>query len=170
MIDFSKQRAAAKWSEDVERRKRASRYIDYYRNNQTEHLTDILHKLYPKEWDMMSKYATTYALTSALIDDMALVFQTPADISIEANDAQQDKLAELIDQSHLPTRLIQADRYAELLIDEKRAFLEDKVARNVHLFFTHDPGCALAQVTRDEKGKFGTAHEHAELHARAMAA
>ena len=62
------------------------------------------------------------------------------------------------------------DRNAELLIDEKRAFLEDKVARNVHLFFTHDPGCALAQVTRDEKGKFGTAHEHAELHARAMAA
>ena len=61
------------------------------------------------------------------------------------------------------------DRNAELLIDEKRAFLEDKLARNVHLFFTHDPGCALAQVTRDEKGKFGTAHEHPELHARALA-
>lgn len=62
------------------------------------------------------------------------------------------------------------DRNAELLIDEKRAFLEDKLARNVHLFFTHDPGCALAQVTRDGKGKFGTAHEHAELHARPMMA
>ncbi|MEF9978306.1 MAG: MBL fold metallo-hydrolase [Thermomonas sp.] len=62
------------------------------------------------------------------------------------------------------------DRNAELLIDEKRAFLEDKLARNVHLFFTHDPGCAFAQVTRDEKGKFGTAHEHAELRARAIPA
>lgn len=31
------------------------------------------------------------------------------------------------------------DRNAELLIDEKRSFLEDKLARNVHLFFTHDP-------------------------------
>ena len=62
------------------------------------------------------------------------------------------------------------DRNAELLIDEKRTFLEDKLARNVHLFFTHDPGCALAQVTRDDTGKFGTAHEHAELHARAMSA
>ena len=62
------------------------------------------------------------------------------------------------------------DRNAELLIDEKRAFLEDKLARNVHLFFTHDPGCALAQVVRDDKGKFGTAHEHPELHARALAA
>jgi len=62
------------------------------------------------------------------------------------------------------------DRNAELLIDEKRAFLEDKLAREVRLFFTHDPGCALAQVTRDDKGKFGTTHEHAELHARALAA
>ena len=60
------------------------------------------------------------------------------------------------------------DRNAELLIDEKRAFLEDKLARNVHLFFTHDPGCALAQVTRDDKGRFGTTHEVAELHARAL--
>jgi glyoxylase-like metal-dependent hydrolase (beta-lactamase superfamily II) len=62
------------------------------------------------------------------------------------------------------------DRNAELLIDEKRAFLEDKLARNVHLFFTHDPGCALAQVTRDEKGRFGVAHEVAELHARPLVA
>ena len=62
------------------------------------------------------------------------------------------------------------DRNAELLIDEKRAFLEDKLARNVHLFFTHDPGCALAQVTRDEKGRFGVAHEVTELHARPLAA
>lgn len=62
------------------------------------------------------------------------------------------------------------DRNAELLIDEKRAFLADKLERNVHLFFTHDPGCALAQVVRDDKGKFGTAHEVAELQARALAA
>jgi glyoxylase-like metal-dependent hydrolase (beta-lactamase superfamily II) len=61
------------------------------------------------------------------------------------------------------------DRNAELLIDEKRSFLEDKLARNVHLFFTHDPECALAQVTRDEKGRFGTAHEQGELKARALA-
>lgn len=62
------------------------------------------------------------------------------------------------------------DRNAELLIDEKREFLEDKLTRNVHLFFTHDPECALAQVTRDATGRFGTTHETAELHARALAA
>jgi glyoxylase-like metal-dependent hydrolase (beta-lactamase superfamily II) len=62
------------------------------------------------------------------------------------------------------------DRNPELLIDEKREFLEDKLARNVHLFFTHDPGCALAQVKRDDKGRFGTAHEVASLQARPLAA
>ncbi len=62
------------------------------------------------------------------------------------------------------------DRNAELLIDEKREFLGDKLARNVRLFFTHDTECALAQVVRDEKGRFGTAHEVAELRARPLAA
>ena len=62
------------------------------------------------------------------------------------------------------------DRNAELLIDEKNAFLADKLERNVHLFFTHDPGCALAQVSRDERGRYRTVHEVAELQARALAA
>ncbi len=62
------------------------------------------------------------------------------------------------------------DRNPELLIDEKREFLEDKLARNVHLFFTHDPGCALAQVVRDDKGRFSTAHEMPALQARSLTA
>jgi glyoxylase-like metal-dependent hydrolase (beta-lactamase superfamily II) len=60
------------------------------------------------------------------------------------------------------------DRYAELLIDEKRAFLEDKLARNVRLFFTHDTDCAMAQVVRDDKGKFGTVNEMAALQAQPL--
>jgi glyoxylase-like metal-dependent hydrolase (beta-lactamase superfamily II) len=70
---------------------------------------------------------------------------------------------------HLPVTM-GYDRNAELLIDEKRAFLQDKLARNVHLFFTHDPECALAQVTCDATGRFGTTHDTAELHARVLAA
>src|SRR4249919_1932526 len=62
------------------------------------------------------------------------------------------------------------DRNPELLIDEKRELLEDLLARNVHVFFTHDPGCALAQLTRDENGRFATTHEVADLHARSLPA
>lgn len=62
------------------------------------------------------------------------------------------------------------DRNAELLIDEKRAFLEDMHARDVHLYFTHDPDCALARVMKSPEGRFGTEHEVAALSARSLAA
>jgi len=60
------------------------------------------------------------------------------------------------------------DRNPELLIDEKQAFLDDKLARNVHLFFTHDPGCALAQLARDGKGRFVATHQVERMAARPL--
>jgi glyoxylase-like metal-dependent hydrolase (beta-lactamase superfamily II) len=63
---------------------------------------------------------------------------------------------------HLPVTM-GYDRAPELLIDEKRAFLEDKLERGVRLFFTHDTGCALAAVARDAKGRFSTIDELAGL-------
>jgi glyoxylase-like metal-dependent hydrolase (beta-lactamase superfamily II) len=59
---------------------------------------------------------------------------------------------------HLPVTM-GYDRAPELLIDEKREFLDDKLARDVRLFFTHDVGCALARVTRDDKGRYSTREE-----------
>src|SRR5215469_387295 len=63
---------------------------------------------------------------------------------------------------HLPITM-GYDRFPEALIEEKRVFLEDKLARNVRLFFTHDHACAIARVTRDERGRYGTADEQAEV-------
>ena len=60
------------------------------------------------------------------------------------------------------------DRNPELLIDEKDALLADALARDVHLFFTHDPDIALARVVRDDKGRYATAHEVASLQARSL--
>ena len=62
------------------------------------------------------------------------------------------------------------DRNAELLIDEKKSFLQDMLARDVHLFFTHDPQCALARVARSPDGRFGTVNEVPTLQARPLAA
>ncbi|MGY3265202.1 MBL fold metallo-hydrolase [Lysobacter sp. HA35] len=62
------------------------------------------------------------------------------------------------------------DRNAELLIDEKRAFLDDMLARDVHLYFTHDPTCALARVVKSADGRFGTSNEVPALQARPLAA
>jgi glyoxylase-like metal-dependent hydrolase (beta-lactamase superfamily II) len=63
---------------------------------------------------------------------------------------------------HLPITM-GYDRWPEKLIDEKRAFLDDKLARNVQLFFTHDHECAVAEVVRDERGRYGTANEQTRL-------
>ncbi|MCL2013265.1 MAG: MBL fold metallo-hydrolase [Cystobacterineae bacterium] len=47
------------------------------------------------------------------------------------------------------------ERFAELLIEEK-AQLYEKLPL---LFFSHDTGCALAQLTRDDKGHFSCTDE-----------
>ena len=56
---------------------------------------------------------------------------------------------------HLPVTM-GYDRAPELLIDEKRRFLEDKLAREVRLFFTHDPEVALATPALDDRDRFIT--------------
>lgn len=70
---------------------------------------------------------------------------------------------------HLPITM-GYDRWPEGLIDEKQDFLEDKLERSVRLFFTHDHGCALAEVTCDARGRFGTTGEHEVLRGRLPAA
>lgn len=55
------------------------------------------------------------------------------------------------------------DRFPELLVDEKRTFLDDKLTRGVRLFFTHDPSCAMAELSRDASGRFGTINDRADV-------
>lgn len=62
------------------------------------------------------------------------------------------------------------DRFPELLVDEKREFLEDKQNRHVRLFFTHDPVCAMATLDQDAQGKFVTRDEQADVNGLALAA
>lgn len=68
---------------------------------------------------------------------------------------------------HLPITM-GYDRFPENLIDEKSELLADAHKRGVRLFFTHDHGCSLARVTRDEKGRFSTDHEVESLTARPL--
>ncbi len=68
---------------------------------------------------------------------------------------------------HLPVTM-GYDRYPELLIDEKRHFLGDMMARGVRLFFTHDTACAMASVQRDAKGRYSTDCEKPQLVAETL--
>jgi glyoxylase-like metal-dependent hydrolase (beta-lactamase superfamily II) len=63
---------------------------------------------------------------------------------------------------HLPVTM-GYDRYPEQLVDEKRGFLADKIARGVRLFFTHDLECALATPRQDVERRFHTTDERLNL-------
>ncbi|MGH8216081.1 MAG: MBL fold metallo-hydrolase, partial [Rhodanobacteraceae bacterium] len=63
---------------------------------------------------------------------------------------------------HLPVTM-GYDRAPEMLIDEKREFLDDKLRRGVRLFFTHDHAVAMASPHRDERGRYGVTDEQAQF-------
>jgi len=46
------------------------------------------------------------------------------------------------------------DRFPELVIDEKKNFLEDLINKNAKLFFTHDTQFPIGKIKKDDKGKF----------------
>ncbi len=69
---------------------------------------------------------------------------------------------------HLPITM-GYDRYPELLIDEKKRFLDDKLARGLRLFFTHDLECAMASVSLDSDQRYGVTDEVPELNGLVLA-
>ncbi len=68
---------------------------------------------------------------------------------------------------HLPITL-GYDRSPELLIDEKTAFLADKLERNVNLFLTHDPDIAMVGLSRNDRGRYEPINETAKLSAHEL--
>lgn len=54
---------------------------------------------------------------------------------------------------HLPVTM-GYDRHSELVVEEKRALLEDLLRREGRVIFTHDPEIGIARVAKDERGRF----------------
>lgn len=55
---------------------------------------------------------------------------------------------------HLPITM-GYDRFAELVIDEKKIFLDSARAEEWLVFFTHDETYAMARLIQDDKGRYG---------------
>ena len=64
---------------------------------------------------------------------------------------------------HLPITM-GYDRYPELLIEEKKAMLDEVIAENGWLCFTHDPDVVACRVRRNEKGKYEAVEQEASVH------
>jgi len=54
---------------------------------------------------------------------------------------------------HLPITM-GYDRFPELVVEEKSAFLADVVARGVTVVFTHDPAVAASTIRQDDRGRY----------------
>ena len=63
---------------------------------------------------------------------------------------------------HLPITM-GYDRYPELLIDEKKALLQDLHSRGGRLFYTHDSAVAISGIACNEKGRFSAVDSLAAL-------
>jgi len=81
-------------------------------------------------------------------DLMTSLIETPAGLLVFVSD-----LIPAAPWVHLPITM-GYDRYPELVVDEKKAFLEEMHQRDAMLFFTHDPKVALASIVQDEKGRY----------------
>ncbi len=68
---------------------------------------------------------------------------------------------------HLPITM-GYDRFAEMVIDEKSAFLADLNDRNGHLFFTHDSQIAMGKLGKNEKGKYHLVDQWPKLAAESL--
>ncbi len=63
---------------------------------------------------------------------------------------------------HLPITM-GYDRFPELLIEEKTRIFSELLSRNGRLFFTHDPEVSMARLSRDERGRYSTAEQSANV-------
>jgi glyoxylase-like metal-dependent hydrolase (beta-lactamase superfamily II) len=63
---------------------------------------------------------------------------------------------------HLPVTM-GFDRFPERLVEEKRAVLDDAIARGLRLYFAHDPAVALAVPVRDSFGRYRTSREEGSV-------
>lgn len=68
---------------------------------------------------------------------------------------------------HLPITM-GYDRYPELLIDEKAKLYEEALPGHWWVFFTHDPQTVMAQLTKDEKGKFSATNSQVKVESFAV--
>ncbi len=64
---------------------------------------------------------------------------------------------------HLPITM-GYDRFPELLIEEKKAMLDDVIEEGGWLYFTHDPQVAACRVRRNEKGRYEAVDGQASVH------
>jgi hypothetical protein len=119
---------AAKWSEDIERRKQARKQIDYYQFRQNEtcdnnqaYMQERIAQMFPNTASDMYPYISTYPITEQIINDISILFSRPPIITPNPDEELPDdnpslKLfkEEIIDKPLLYPNLVMVNRLVNL--------------------------------------------------------
>ena len=89
--------------------------IDFYNGQIRQHMECVADYIYSETAEDMKKYLVISGIVQTIIDQTAVLFQSPPEINIETESKPiQDALAEILANAELWKKLIIADRMAEL--------------------------------------------------------
>jgi hypothetical protein len=112
--DIAAQQRMAKVNDDIQRRKDATKAIEFYNFNQLDHVIEKIGKLYPETWNDIKEYAKKLDLVRSIIDDTAILFTKPITVVVDGTDAQKTKAEQIFAGCELWKKLLISDRMADL--------------------------------------------------------
>lgn len=114
---IEEQQKQKKWDNDIERRLKALKYLDFYNNNEDEYLEEKIDDRYDKrEAKVIKGYIETMPLTERLINDSSLLFRESPEITTD-DESQNEKLQKMIDDLQIDAYLRDINKLTNLLFD-----------------------------------------------------
>ena len=111
---IEKQKALAKWSDDLQRRIDAKDAIAFYNNNEDYIISTKLSDTYPKTANSILPYLTTYPLVRRIVDDISISFSKGVNIGVES-DKLNDLLSAILSKAEMNRTLNKVDHLSNLL-------------------------------------------------------
>lgn len=105
--------AERKWADDLSRRNKVYKYIEYYENYEEDYVTDYISNMYPKSYNKLIKYFGRYPLTTLLIDDLSIAFND-IDIEITNNEKLSDTFNDVLSNMDFISALQSMDKMVNL--------------------------------------------------------
>ena len=97
---------------NIERKKEASKRLDFYHDDHLDYLEETLNQLFSDPSVMLKAHLN---IIRKIVTQLAMVYKTPPARTIEGSEQDQERFNEMIKQASLDVKLRQASRYVKLL-------------------------------------------------------
>ena len=113
----------AKWNDDMERRSRMQKYLDYYRDDCREYIrTEIQNLVNLQESNELCKYIEHDNITSRMIDSISMIFKERVNISLKCRSGKsaeenQIRLNKLLSDLNFHVTMKEVEKLSKLVFD-----------------------------------------------------